>query len=203
MLAIPHGRRVDFGLPDAPTDDPYFAVTTYPRTDQLEAFTTYHRLPEGVESPIDWLVGLSKEYTDFNKNLRDQRRSSRRAMWSRNDGKVKWCVAGAVASLAVGTLLIADVIPGLSTVSDGAKMLIITLAIFSIMCVSQVYALVKDASRFDYRDYPLAIVPQKDGVRVYDSPVVPRRNKKRFPEFVIPGEDITKKVVVAEMARSL
>lgn len=200
MLAIPHGSRVDFGLPHTPADDPYFAVTVYPSMNQSEPVTTYHRLPEVVESPIDWLVGLSKEYTDFSEKLREQRRASRRAMWSRNDGKVKWCVAGAVLAILV---LVATTVPVFSIELSGGNMLLITLAVFAILCVSQVYALFRDASKFDYRDQPLAIVPREDGVRIYDSPVVPQYNKKRFPEFVIPGEDITKKVVATEMFRSL
>lgn len=200
MLAIPHGSRVDFGLPNTPADDPYFAVTVYPSMNQGEPVTTYHRLPEGVESPFDWLSGLNKEYTDFNEKLREQRRASRRAMWSRNDGKVKWCVAGAVLAIL---LLVATTAPVFSIGSSGLNMLLVTLVTFAILCGSQVYTLFRDASKFDYRDHPLAIVPRENGVRVYDSPVVPKYNKKKFPEFVIPGEDITRKVIAAEVAHSL
>lgn len=200
MLSIPHGRRVDFGLPESPADDPYFAVTVHPRTSQESPVTTYHRVPEGVESPFDWLVALSREYTDFNENLRKQRRASRRAMWSRNDGKVKWCVAAAVVSVIVGAGLIGGVIPGLSlaTMSGGVLMSLVTLGILAFLSSVQVYQLIKDATLFDYRDHPLARVPREDGVRVYESPIVPPHNKKRFPKFVIPGEDVTQKVVASE-----
>lgn len=199
MLAIPHGSRVEFGLPDAPADDPYFAVTVYPRMNEAGPVTTYHRLPL-VESPFDWLVGLNKEYMSFNKKLREQRRASRRAMWSRNDGKVKWCAAGAVVA---SLLLVAVVLPVFSIEWGGLEMPLIALTLLAVLCGSQVYTLFKDASKFDYRDHPHAIVPRKDGVHVYDSPVVPPYNKKKFPEFVIPGEDITKRVIAAEKAHSL
>lgn len=202
MRSIPHNCQVDFSLPDYPAENPYFAVTTYTRQDDSVPVTTYHQLPDDVESPMDWLVGLSKDYDEFNANLRNHRRASRRAMWARNDGKVKWCTAGAVVSTAVSALLLTGVIPGFSVTTNGMMMLVISLMFFAVMCGYQVCMLVTNASKFDSREYPLAIVPREAGIRVYDSPLVPRHNKQQYPEFVIPGEDITKKVLSTEMARS-